>query len=201
MISITPFRFEKNNIIIEPELLVYSDFKAVYDLDKNTNKELALKYFIYIYHSADQKAVPVIKGYSIKELHNYACREAGLPITFKPDSTISRAIIFYKENFISPVKELQLNLLNTLQKNIKILSKVDDMVDKKLNIDELTPEQLTMLMEVQSKVSKMAKELTGDIKTMKDLDILINNSKDTVQHRRGGDEIENSMIRNDDIEN
>lgn len=201
MISISLFRFDGNTLIIDPEVLTHKVFRDVYNLDKDTKKELALKYFIYIYHCSDQRAVPIIRGYSKKEEHEFACREAGLQTTFKATFQIIDAINYCKENFISPVKELQLNLLNTLQKNIKILTKVDDVVEKKLEGEDITSEQLAGLMDIQNKVSKMAEQLTGQIKTLKELDKLLIEETDSKNIRRGGGSIKDSMKPNNDIEN
>lgn len=201
MITISPFRFEHNNIIIEPELLAYKVFKDVYNLDTNTKKELALQYFIYIYHSSDQKTVPVIKGFSTKDTHSYACKEAGLQTTFTPSIEILTAIEFYKENFISPVKHLAISLLNTLQKNIRILKKADTIIEQKLNQDNITPENIESLILLSKSISTMASQLAGQIKTLKDLDRAIEEDKDYKGIEiRGGGGIPDSMTRNNDIE-
>ena len=200
MISISPFRFEGNKLTIEPELLAYQVFKKVYDLDKNTNKELALKYFIYIYHNADQKVVPVLKGYSVKDAHDFACREAKLDLTFKPSPEIIEAILYYKDNFISPLKELSIKLLNTLQKNIKILSKVDNLVEQKLNSDNITPEQIEALLQLQKSVTSIISQLPIQIKALREIDIQLSETKNDKVLRRGGEELKESMMRNSEIE-
>ncbi len=201
MISISPFRFEGNNVIIDPEILVYKEFKDVYELDKTTSKELALQYFIYIYHCADQKAIPILKGFNTKERHEHACRHANLQITFKPNVIILDAIEFYKTEFTSPVKELSIRLLSTLQKNIKILGKIDELVEKKLNDEGITPEGISALIDLQKSVSTIASQLPAQIKSLKEIDILISSTKENKTLRRGGEEIDESMTRNNNIEN
>lgn len=201
MISISPFRFDKNTVIIDPEILVYDVFKKVYDLDKSTNKELALKYFTYIYHSADQRVIPMLKGYGTKETHLYACKEAKLDSKFNVPREVSEAIIFYRDNFISPIKELSLKLLNTLQKNVKILSKIDTLLDRKLDQDSITAEQIAELLSLQKNVTLIISQLPSQIKSLREIDIeLTTEDKTGKTLLRGGNNIASSMTRNNEIE-
>lgn len=199
MISISPFRFNGTEVTIDPEILIYDIFKKVYDIDTSTKKELALQYFIYIYHRADQRAIPIMKGYSDKDQHKFACEQAKLDIKFKPDIRIVNAIDFYKENFISPVKALSLKILSTLQKNIKILDKANDLIEEALE-KELTPEKVDSLIKLSNSISKMATEFVSQIKTIKELDIAISsidNEEGIIQ--RGGKKLKSSMDRRDGI--
>jgi hypothetical protein len=201
MVSISPFRFDGNDVKIDPEMLVYDEFKQVYDLDLNTKKELALKWFIYIYHCADQRAVPILKGYNTKDKHEYACRQSKLPLEFKPEIRILNAIDFYRNNFISPIKELSISLLNTLQKNIKILKKANDLIDSKIEKDELTPEEIGALILLVKDISTMSTQLSTQMKTVRELDAqmtIVDSTDKEVQ--RGGNEISDSMTRDGKIE-
>jgi hypothetical protein len=201
MISISPFKFENNKLILEPILLTYRQFKDVYNLDNSSKKDIALQYFIYIYHSADVRAIPVLKGYSKKETHEYASNQAGFTDTFKPDNKIHLAITFYKENFISPVKQLQISLLNMLENNSDITEKINALVTTKLEENIISNDTLSNIISLQKDINTMIKELPNQIKILKEIDIMLLEENKGSLVRRGGGIITSSMTRNSEIEN
>lgn len=200
MITSDIFILKGNKILITPDILMYQPFRDVYNLDGATNKEEATRYFTYIWHHANPKAVPVIRGYSPADTHIYACKQSDLTDTFKPHDKIKVAIKFYKTNFISPVKEKALALLNSISKNTKIANVVDDLIEKKLQEDNITHESIAALISLQKDIVNIIAQFPTQVKTLKEIEKMIDEEEKGIRMKRGGDEIKHSMLRDNDVE-
>lgn len=123
------FKFDSYTVTVEPEALLLTPFKAIWDRDKSKDKHKALQELGYIYFFADprsdyqfivdeeERAKEIIKG-------------QGMPGKWKPDEVVKRALDFY--NSFKPASaglledtRVAVNKLRQLLRDID-LAAVDD---------------------------------------------------------------------------
>lgn len=196
MISVSPFRFDGDDIIVEPEMLLYESFKIVWDSTKD--KDLRLSYFKYIYHCGDYNSAPNKKGLTINETKAWAKEHSKLSDKVIP-AYVDDAVTYYKREFLSPLKEQSMELVKGFNKNTKILEKININIDKTLNSAELTVEQIAALLTLQKQIIDISTMLPKQIALLKEVDKLIEEDRN-VNLGRGKVEIEESMISDDELE-
>lgn len=89
------FKYEGYEVTIEPEALMLSPFKAIYDRDKNKDKSLAKQELAYIYYMGDPRSdyqFLVDKQVRSDEI----IKGLGMPKGWKPDEVVERALTFYE---------------------------------------------------------------------------------------------------------
>lgn len=123
------FKFEGYNVTIEPEALLLSPFKAIWDRDKTKDKRVALQELGFLYFFADPRSdyqYIVDSEERIKEI----VRGQGMPAKWKPDKVVKRALEFYSSFKPASAGLLEdtrvaVNKLRELLRNID-LGAVDD---------------------------------------------------------------------------
>ena len=88
------FKFEGYTVTIEPEALLLSPFKAIWDRDKSKDKNLAMQELGFIYFMGDPRSdyqYIVDEQERVKEI----IKGQGMPAKWKPDNVIKRALEFY----------------------------------------------------------------------------------------------------------
>lgn len=89
------FKYEGYEVVIEPEALMLSPFKAIYDRDKSKDKSLAKQELAYIYFMGDPRSdyqFLVDKEVRSEEI----IKGLGMSKGWKPDEVIERALTFYE---------------------------------------------------------------------------------------------------------
>ena len=163
------FRIQHNNIEITPEILTLKPFRDIYIADNHPSKKLALKIFLYIYHSTSYKSLGVRKGYEGAELHNFAIKNSDLDNTFIVTKEIKEAMKCYKDNQYTPIDE-ELSTLNkiTVTRNeaLTVLSQLLKLKSKKLSTDE---KEFNSFFELSEKVSTFTSKIEKDFDIIQNL--------------------------------
>lgn len=89
------FKYEGYKVTIEPEALLLSPFKEIWDRDTNEDKYIAVQELGYIYFMGDPRSD---YQYIIdeKERSKEIKKGQGMPSSWKPDRIVKKALDFYR---------------------------------------------------------------------------------------------------------
>lgn len=89
------FKYSGYTVSVEPEAIMLTPFKIIWDRDSSTNKSLAMQEFAYIYFMGDPRSD---YQYLIdeKERSKEIIKGLGMPIRWKPDKAVKDALRFYQ---------------------------------------------------------------------------------------------------------
>ncbi len=123
------FKYEGYTISVEPEALLLSPFKAIWDRDSTQDKRVAMQELGFLYFMCDPRSdyqYIVDEEERIKEI----IKGQGMPKNWKPDKIVKRAMDFY--NSFKPASaglledtRVAINKLRELLRNID-LTQTDD---------------------------------------------------------------------------
>lgn len=135
------FKFEGYSLTIEPEALLLSPFKAIWDRDTNSDKRVAMQELGFIYFMGDPRSdyqYIVDEEERMKEI----IKGQGMPLKWKPDKVVKRAMEFY--NSFKPASaglledtRVAVNKLRELLRNID-LTAVDDKGKPRYTLNTIT---------------------------------------------------------------
>jgi hypothetical protein len=134
------FEQKDEKIIVNTEVLIVPEFKAIYDRDKTKGKHQAFKEFAYIYHISDINSVYSAYSEDIKILN--VKTEIMKDPKFKPDSAILKAIDKYKSFTETPIQRLFLSCKK----------KIDELADF-MNTSKVDDDSLKLTLEVFTKIT------------------------------------------------
>ena len=133
-------------------------------------------------------------GFEGVKLHNESVRRIGLPFGYKADDLIKEAIAYYKEVLIGSEGELLTTLLGSFKDSTQVAALLKKQMTIILkDIDNLSVEQISTVMEYQKQLLNLVKEVPEAIKTLKDLRANANTEKREMSIARGGNKIVGSM--------
>ena len=123
------FKYEGYAISVEPEALLLAPFKAIWDRDRTQDKRVAMQELGFLYFMCDPRSdyqYIVDEEERVKEI----VRGQGMPVRWKPDKVVKRAMDFY--NSFKPASaglledtRVAINKLRELLRNID-LTQTDD---------------------------------------------------------------------------
>ena len=196
------FSIQDGNIVLErEEVALVKEFNNLLrrvipcEGDPKGNLKLrAFQEFNYIYQVLDYNSFPNKRGLTEEDAHLWAINNAGLPNDWIADPIVLKAMEKYEELIQSPSRDLCRELLITLNNSYRIVRKIRDMIDLKLKSNEITNEDLDILISYQNKLLAIADKLPNTITTLKEVEKLIEYEEDnSKQIARGGDEVLDSM--------
>ena len=118
------FKFEGYNVSVEPEAIMLSPFKAIWDRDKHKDKRMALQELSFIYFMGDPRSD---YQYIVdeEEREKEVAKGLGMPATWKKDKVVQKALDFY--NSFKPASaglledtRVAVNKLRELLRNIDL---------------------------------------------------------------------------------
>ncbi len=157
-------------------------------------KVRAFQEFNYIYSICDYNSYPNKNGLSEEEAHYWAVDNAGLPPDWKPDQVVFEAMQAYSRLVDTPSRELSRELLISIRNTYKIVRKVREKVDEKLEHDELDNSDIDELISYQNKLMAIADKVPSMVNSLKNVIEMIDKEEDiNKEYVRGGNEIDESM--------
>lgn len=156
------FKLTKNQVAPSPGTLMISEFKAIWERDKSSSKELALKELGFVYYISDYKSVYL--STAPEEREDVLKEDLMLPDKWKPDAVVKAAINKYTELQEVPT----MRLLNATQdaleqlvlffRNLKMSDR--DRAGKPL----YRPSEITKAMSETAKVAESLDSLREKVK-------------------------------------
>ena len=89
------FKYEGFTVVVEPEALLLTPFKEIWDRDKSEDKHIALQELGFLYFMGDPRSdyqYIIDEKERIKEIK----KGQGMPAKWKPDKVVTKALNFYK---------------------------------------------------------------------------------------------------------
>ena len=123
-------------------------------------------FFFYIFLIADYESPLVNKGYGGKDLRRKAYTEAQLPMTWRHDDVIQKAIDKYKELNFDVKGELLTELLLLFRGNYKRVTNLRENIDKLLEKPDLTRSEIDQIAQLSQRIFEIAAETPTKIKLL-----------------------------------
>lgn len=171
--------------------LVDKDIRTLYQRDRTRTKERYIAECIVIYYLGDPKSPARQSGLSDAEALNMAIEQAGLPKNYIPDALVQTLITRYYKQCITEAGLVVENILKSVH-NINLgLTKVNDLLNEKLNTT-LSLEDVQTVVNLVDNVTKKASELPSILKKLNEAKENLMYEKQT-EVSRGGNVILSSM--------
>lgn len=171
--------------------LVDKDIRTLYQRDRTKNKERYIAECIVIYYLGDPKSPAKQSGLSDAEALNMAIEQAGLPKSYIPDALVVNLIKRYYKQCITEAGLVVENILKSVH-NINLgLTKVNDLLNEKLNTT-LSLDDVQTVVNLVDNVTKKASELPSILKKLNEAKENLMYEKQT-EVSRGGNIILSSM--------
>jgi len=155
------------------EIGMYKEFSAILRRDRGgkndadgRKKYKAMQEFFYIFLIADYESPLVNKGYSGKDLKIKANSEAQLPMTWRHDDVIQKAIDKYKELNFDVKGELLTELLLLFRGNYKRVTNLREHIDTLLERPELSRTEIDHIAQLSQRIFEIAAETPTKIKLL-----------------------------------
>ena len=175
--------------------LVDKDIRTLYQRDRTRTKERYIAECIVIYYLGDPKSPARQSGLSDAEALNMAIEQAGLPKSYIPDALVQTLITRYYKQCITEAGLVVENILKSVH-NINLgLTKVNDLLNEKLNTT-LSLDDVQTVVNLVDNVTKKASELPSILKKLNEAKENLMYEKQT-EVSRGGNVILSSMNAED----
>lgn len=187
------FILKSNNIALDhTEILLYPELKAILDRDKSTDKHVAYNEFKFIYFMCDPKAYPQTEGFTTKQAFTYAIHQCGFKEDYSPDEDLKSAMSLYENSSTSVATTLRKEMIASMKISIGIVTKFRQMIESKLALPDLKPEDLDILVNSLSKLVSISHEFPKQLDILAKAEATIK-EEDKADIGRGGGEILDSM--------
>jgi len=175
------FQYEGYEVSVEPEALLLSPFKTLYDRDKNKDKRMAKQEFAYIYFMGDPRSdyqYLVDEDVRSQEI----IKGIGLPDNWKADEAVKKALTFY-ESF----KPASAGLLEDTRLFVNSFRR--ELRSRSESLEGLDMKELKEAMNLIKEVPKLAKDLDDAERTL---------SKDIIEEARARGSQTKSILEDED---
>jgi hypothetical protein len=157
------FREEAFKVVVDPELKLVPEFKALIARDKTVDKKNALKEFSFIYFYYDHKSPYYI--YPEDERHIRVSRDVGLGEDFEPDAKVVAAIDKYLEFGRTPTIKSLSSIREGLLTSSRLIDSLRERIDAALadpNLEDIDPvvRSVTRMLEISEKLPKAIDNIT-----------------------------------------
>ena len=182
-------------------ILFHKPFKILFDKNQGKDKDYIEGIFKYIYEIADPRSYSNKSAYDKDKSHIQALKLGNLPESFKVTKEVKDAIKYYIDEYYTVEATLLKELRGTLHLFIDTNRKIKNEIQRKINNDETSGDDLIAILGLQDKLFKAVNELPNKIESIKNLEAKVNEqlSKPSVIGR-GGEEIPSSYEGDPDIE-
>lgn len=187
------FREENNKVIVDPQVKLIREFRALVAYDKDRNKREAVKWFGYIYYMEHYKS-PYLKV-SKDERHEMVCMDLMIDLPFKVPKVLEEAIVKYRDlRETSAVKTLK-SIKEGLVMSDKVIDMINTQIHNSLEIvnngdvdTEDIPGIITSLTSNVDKLLGLSDKVPKAINTIKTLEEEVKKEQASDTRIRGGGE-------------
>lgn len=150
------FKYEGYQVTVEPEVLLLTPFKTLYDRDRNKDKSIAKQELAYIYFMGDPRSDyqylvdPEMRSQEI-------IKGLGMPDKWKPDKAVEKALAFY-ESF----KPMSAGLLEDTR---LFVNKYREKM-RELDFEDLEVKELKEIGAIIKQIPALAKDLDEAERTL-----------------------------------
>lgn len=166
--------------------LLDRDVRQLYTRDKSKDKQLYIAECTVIYYLGDPKSSVNQSGLSMKEGLKVAIQEANLPDDYYPDELVIRLIERYSEQCLTEAGKLVNNIVETVHNINIMISKINKLINEKLNGDVITLEEITTYTAIIDTVKKQATDLPTIVSKLKEAKEKLLYEQEDVLARGGG---------------
>ena len=157
------FREESFKVVVDTELKLIPEFKALITRDRTKDKKEALKEFSYIYFIHDHKSPYYI--YPEDERRLRVSTDTGLGPDYKPDDKVKAAIRKYLELSKTPTLKSLTSIREGLLTSSRLIDTLRERIDSALadpDLEDIDPvtRSVTRMLEISEKLPKAIENIT-----------------------------------------
>ena len=157
------FREENFKVVVDTELKLIPEFKALITRDRTSDKKQALKEFGYIYFNYDHKSPYYI--YPEDERHLRVSTDTGLGDDYQPDDKVKIAIKKYLELSRTPTVKSLASIREGLLTSSRLIDSLRQRIDDALtdpDLEDIDPvvRSVTRMLEISEKLPKAIENIT-----------------------------------------
>jgi len=157
------FREENFKVVVDTELKLIPEFKALITRDRTPDKKTALKEFSYIYFIHDHRSPYYI--YPEDERRLRVSTDAGLGQDYKPDKKVEDAVVKYLELSKTPTIKSLASIREGLLTSSRLIDSLRERIDAALtdpDLEDLEPivRSVTRMLEISEKLPKAIENIT-----------------------------------------
>lgn len=151
-------------MVVDPELKLVPEFKALIVRDKTADKKNALKEFSYIYFYYDHKSPYYI--YPEDERHLRVSRDVGFGEDYQPDAKVMAAVTKYLEFGRTPTIKSLSSIREGLLTSSRLIDSLRERIDAALadpDLEDIDPvvRSVTRMLEISEKLPKAIDNITA----------------------------------------
>ena len=195
---------DKKFAINKEELYTYRGFRKLIDRDieefvTGSIDSQSVKECLYIYHVVNPDSIPNKKGYTEKETHDFALKQAKLPIGWVPDETVLEAMDTYAEYVGHAGVEPIIELRRTFTILRRLIVKVRTELDAKLDAAKLSDKEMNDIVSLSDKILTISTQIPKKVDELATAERLLQAQLDIEAEEQlaGGGKILRSMEDND----
>jgi len=157
------FREESFKVVVDTELKLIPEFKALLTRDRTKDKKEALKEFSYIYFNYDHKSPYYI--YPEEERRLRVSVDTGLGKTYKPDEKVQAAITKYLALSKTPTLKSLTSIQEGLLTSSRLIDSLRERIDSALadpDLEDIDPvvRSVTRMLEIAEKLPKAIENIS-----------------------------------------
>lgn len=157
------FREESFKVVVDTELKLIPEFKALLTRDRTKDKKEALKEFSYIYFIHDHKSPYYI--YPEDERRLRVSTDTGLGRDYKPDDKVQAAVAKYLELSKTPTLKSLTSIREGLLTSSRLIDSLRERIDAALadpDLEDIDPvvRSVTRMLEISEKLPKAIENIT-----------------------------------------
>lgn len=157
------FREESFKVVVDTELKLIPEFKALLTRDRTKDKKEALKEFSYIYFIHDHKSPYYI--YPEDERRLRVATDTGLGKDYKPDDKVQAAVAKYLELSKTPTLKSLTSIREGLLTSSRLIDSLRERIDAALadpDLEDIDPvvRSVTRMLEISEKLPKAIENIT-----------------------------------------
>lgn len=158
------FKEENFKVVVDVELKLIPEFKALLSRDKTTDKKNALKEFSYIYFVYDHKSPYYI--YPEEERCLRVSRDSGLGEDYTPDQKVKAAIRKYLDLGQTPTIQSLSSIREGLLTSSRLIDSLRERIDAALtdpDLEDIEPvvRSVTRMLEISEKLPKAIENIAS----------------------------------------
>jgi hypothetical protein len=157
------FREESFKVVVDTELKLIPEFKALLTRDRTKDKKEALKEFSYIYFIHDHKSPYYI--YPEDERRLRVATDTGLGKDYKPDDKVQAAVAKYLELSKTPTLKSLTSIREGLLTSSRLIDSLRERIDAALadpDLEDIDPvvRSVTRMLEIAEKLPKAIENIS-----------------------------------------
>ena len=176
--------------------LLDREVRNLYNRDKTKDKSKYIAECIVIYYLGDPKSPAMQSGLNQTEALELAIEQAGLPKDYIPDALVLHLIDRYYQQNITEAGRVVENMMQTLHNINLYVNQANNILNKKLNTNSMTLEELSAVMPLLDNFKKQAADMPGLLKKLQEAKENLMYEKET-ETARGGTMVLSSMRAGD----